>query len=148
MKFWEVIIVCSFLAFVLGFVSYNAVTHYYVSTDLKKRAAEISFLQQQVLSRLFVYGVIQTNDPARESITISLPRPVGESAQSATVIVTDSTAIYRQELQADQTGVYTSISPLTPGTFADLVPDTRVAVIFKKSGTGLEATTILFGDPL
>ncbi len=131
----------------IGFVAYSSVTNYYVAQTLENRALRVRNLESSVLQSLFTYGVVQSVDPAKQSLTISIGATTSIT-RSITVLVTENTLINRQELIADQSGVYVSISDVTPGTFSDLVSGTKVAVTFKKSGDVFEATLILFGNPL
>lgn len=135
------------IAMAIGFLAYSTVTNYYLARTLENRALMIQNLEGWVLQSLFTYGVVQSVDPAKQSLTISLGATTSIT-RNITVLVTENTLINRQELLADQSGVYVGISDVTPGTFSDLVSGTKIAVTFKKSGDVFEATLILFGNPL
>lgn len=135
-------------AFCLGAVLYSVSAHYMLSQSLKKSAHDFLALQKHVLTQFFIYGTVTSIDHSIRVITVEYANSAATNAGTIAVHVTDTTSIFRQDLESNPGGAYVGISSPVPGTFDDLLPGTRVAVSIRTLPDGLAAMHILFGNPL
>lgn len=136
------------IAALAGYGAFSTIASYYFANEFWSNAGVTALREILNTNGVFTYGTVQSMDASSSVLTFSTLNPMTGSAQNISAIVTNQTLIQKEELQADASGNYVGLSPLSDGAVSDLTPGTKVAVTLERSGNSLVATIILFGNPL
>ncbi len=131
---------------VISFVLFMAFENYYtyirVQGQLHRLEASLS------VARILTYGIVDSVDISKKTLTVRMPDPYEDGAQRLVVIyLLPETYIARQTLLGDKK-MYTGLSPQTPTPLADIAPGERVAVFVQQNNERFVALIVLVGNPL
>lgn len=95
------------------------------------------------------YGVVESVQADANSLTVLLARTFEEEPRRVLLRVLPTTFIAHQELRGEG-GLYSSLSPLTPVSLAQVSAGMRAAFLLdaQEQGQGITARVLIIGNPL